>query len=125
MPLPIEANQKSIFDYPSAPLNSNEWPVATIISICFIAIWIILITVLKIMFSSTSQHFSDNKYDLVIFKPLQKNTLIPSRKLFENNTVLKNNIKAMTESEFDITNIPISVNYYRKLSVTSIYSVKF
>lgn len=121
----IPQGSKTLFDYPKAPLDENEWPIATILSICFIGLWILLITILKIMTSSSNKHFSNNKYDLVIFKPSQKNSGNTSRKLFENNTVLKHNIKALSDSGFDISNIPVSVNYHRKFSITSFYSNKF
>ena len=50
-----------------------------------------------IIFSSTN-----NKYDLVLFKPQQKNNVIVGRKMFENNAVIQHNLKAEQDSGFDI-----------------------
>ncbi len=53
------------------------------------------------MFTSTDQFMNNNKYDLVLFKPSQKNNVIVGRKMFENNSVIQHNLKAELESGFD------------------------
>lgn len=83
-----------------------EWPAATIISVCFVAIWIFLIAVIKIMTNSTDVYFNQNKYDLILYKPMQKTSSGNSaRKLFENNAVIQHNLKALNESGFDISSL--------------------
>jgi len=54
-----------------------------------------------VTFSSTD-HFLNEKHDLVIFKPTQKNQVIVGRKMLENNQINLHNIKVTAESGFDI-----------------------
>lgn len=109
---------KSIFKYPKAPINFDEWPAVTVISVCFIALWIILIILLKI-FTSTEKHFDENKYDLVMFKPSSKITGIGCRKLFHNSPMMQHNLKLMSQSNFDLSKLSFSVNSSRRFSTTS------
>ncbi|RMZ99153.1 hypothetical protein BpHYR1_037494 [Brachionus plicatilis] len=118
----LPRDSKSIFNYPKAPLNSDEWPVVTIISVCFIGIWALLITLLKIM-TSTEEYFDENKFDLIMFKPSAKIIGIGCRKLFDNSPVSRHNIKVMTQSGFDISKVPISTNYNRRYSLASNSSI--
>lgn len=106
---------KSIFKYPKAPINSDEWPVVTVLSICFIAFWIILIILLKIL-TSTEKHFDDNKFDLVMFKPSLKITGTGCRKLFDNSPVIQHNLKLMSQSTLDLSKLSSSVNSNRRSS---------
>ena len=57
------------------------------------------------MFRSTDQFLNNNKYDLVLFKPSQKNNVVVGRKMFENNQVIQHNLKAELESGFDIRSL--------------------
>lgn len=115
-------DSKSIFNYPQAPLNSDEWPAVTIISVCFIGIWVLLIIFLKIM-TSAEEYFDDNKFDLVMFKPYQKSSGLGCRKMFDNSPIIRHNIKMASQSGFDISKVPISPRYYRKYSIVSNSSI--
>lgn len=83
------------------PVYQNIWPTSTIIACVFVTLSFLIISILKVTFNSTD-HFLADKYDLVIFKPSQKNQVIVGRKMFENNQINQHNIKATSESGFDM-----------------------
>jgi hypothetical protein len=76
------------------------------------------------MFRSTDQYMNNNKYDLILFKPQQKNNVIVGRKMFENNAVIQHNLKAEQDSGFDIRCLerPKGLSMLRKSSTA--YAIK-
>ena len=98
-------------------VSQDWWPTATIVSVCFIFVWFIIITVLKIMFTSTDEFMNNNKYDLILFKPTNqtKNSAFVGRKMFENNAVNQHNLKAELEAGFELDR-PAKSNMMRRQS---------
>lgn len=95
-------------------LMFEEWPIATIVSICFVGLSFLVLTILKCMYSSADQFSNNaNKYDLILFKAAPTNKHGSgegkgvNRKMFENNAVRLHNLKALTDSGFDMNTIQI------------------
>ena len=99
------------------PLKMDETPVATIISICFVIVCLVIIGILKIVYS-TDHTTGLNKYDLILFmKPSNKNnSMLVARKIFVNNAAMQHNIKALAESDFDMDSLerPKSLSMMRR-----------
>jgi hypothetical protein len=90
---------------PNIRANKTEYvfyPVSSIVGMCFVGIWFAFILIAKIMFSSSDQYKISNRYDLVIFKPATKTSLIGPRLIYSNNNVNMQNINAAAASGFDV-----------------------
>ena len=84
----------------------TDWPIATVIAICFASMSILAIFILKIIYSSTDEFINNNnKYDLIVFKAppstsQKNNCAVTHRKMFENDVARQHNKKALAESGF-------------------------
>ena len=90
---------------PNIRVNKTEYvfyPVSSIVGMCFVGIWFAFILIAKIMFSSSDQYKISNRYDLVIFKPATKTSLIGPRLIYSNSNVNMQNINAASAAGFDV-----------------------
>lgn len=78
-------------------------PVPTVVGFIFIGVWLGFILIAKIMYNSSDQYKINNRYDLVIFKPAAKNSLIGPRRIYSNNNVNNQNINAAATSGIDLS----------------------
>ena len=83
--------------------NYNFYPVSSIVGIVFVGIWFAFVAIAKIMYNSTDQYKINNRFDLVIFKPATKNSLIGPRRIYGNNNVNIQNINAANASGMDLS----------------------
>jgi hypothetical protein len=81
----------------------NFIPASTIAGLLFVGVWFAFILIAKIMYSSTDQYKLNNRFDLVIFKPATKNSLIGPRRIYSNNNVNIQNMNAATASGMDLS----------------------
>lgn len=88
----------------SASSTSYEFiPVSTIIGFSFVAVCLVLLAVAKIMYASSDQYMMNNRYDLVIFKPPTKNSVIGPRRVYTNSTASTHNLNAAAACGFDVS----------------------
>lgn len=78
-------------------------PVSSIVGLVFVSTWFLFVIVAKITYSSTDQYKIANRFDLVIFKPATKNSLIGPRRIYSNNNVNIQNINAAAASGLDLS----------------------
>ncbi|RMZ99152.1 hypothetical protein BpHYR1_037493 [Brachionus plicatilis] len=90
-------------------------PVPTIAGFIFIGVWLGFIMIAKIMYNSSDQYKINNRFDLVIFRPAAKNSLIGPRRIYSNNNVNTQNINAAATSGIDLTVLNIR-NTYKPVS---------
>ena len=76
-------------------------PVSTMVGLGFIAICFLILTIAKIINANSDQYMSNNRYDLIIFKPPTKNSVIG--RVYSNNTANAHNLSAASASGFDIS----------------------
>lgn len=93
-------------------------PVPTVVGFIFIGAWLGFILIAKIMYNSSDQYKINNRYDLVIFKPAAKNSLIGPRRIYSNNNVNSQNINAAATSGIDLSVLHIR-NSYNSVSNTN------
>jgi hypothetical protein len=101
--------------------NQSEVAIPTIIASIILVVWLFLVLIIKLMTKSAESLLNHNKYDLILFKDLnkqnyQKNSGVVGRRLFDNSQVIQHNIKALNDSNFDINSLnnKFSVMYARK-----------
>lgn len=92
----------------------DEWPVATLIAVWFIAAYIVLLIAAKTVFEwSETMKESVNRFDLAIYKPpepVKNNNNNNSnnqnnrgeRRLFDNSVVRQHNLKAFNSSGINL-----------------------
>ena len=83
--------------------NHEFFPNSTKIGFGFVGIWVAFILIAKIMYTSSDQYKTTNKYDLVIFKPPAKYSAIGPRRIYSNNNVNLQNINAALASGIDLS----------------------
>ncbi|CAF0719078.1 unnamed protein product [Brachionus calyciflorus] len=91
-------------------------PVPTIVGFIFIGVWFGFILIAKIMYNSSDQYKINNRYDLVIFKPAAKNSLIGPRRIYSNNNVNTQNINAAALSGVDLSMLNIRTTFNHSAS---------
>jgi hypothetical protein len=69
----------------------------------FVGVWFVFMLIAKIMYNSTDQYKINNRFDLVIFKPATKNSLVGPRRIYSNNNVNMQNINAANASGMDMS----------------------
>jgi hypothetical protein len=106
---PIEANQISIV-YPTKVNQTliNELshgyaftPFATIIGLVFIGVSFSFLAIAKILYASSDQYMTNNRFDLVIFKP-PTNKIVFDR-IYTNTTTNSHNLAAAKACGFDVS----------------------
>jgi hypothetical protein len=106
-PPPSDSDTKMSFNF-AAPT-----PIASIVAMVFVGVWFVFVIIAKIMYNSTDQYKINNRFDLVIFKPATKNSLVGPRRIYSNNNVNIQNIHAATASGMDM-----SFLYQRNASIS-------
>ena len=82
-------------------------PGSTIAGFVFVSVWFGFIVIAKIMGSSSDKYKINNKFDLVIFKPATKDSLIGPRRIHSNNNIYIHNINAATACGFDLSALEV------------------
>jgi hypothetical protein len=105
--------------------NYHFYPASSIAGIIFVVVWFVFVLIAKIMYNSTDQYKINNRFDLVIFKPATKNSLIGPRRIHSNNNVNIQNINAANASGMDFSflyqrNTSISQSIHGSLSEGSL-----
>lgn len=95
--VPIQAPVKTIT--PEAQYVFT--PISTMVGLGFIAICFLILTIAKIINANSDQYMSNNRYDLIIFKPPTKNSVIG--RVYSNNSANTHNLNAASASGFDIS----------------------
>jgi hypothetical protein len=116
-----EEEESETRDYSCTGLNDKNtklnsyhfYPASSITGIVFVAVWFVFVLIAKIMYNSTDQYKINNRFDLVIFKPATKNSLIGPRRIYSNNNVNVQNINAANASGMDL-----SFLYQRNASIS-------
>lgn len=83
--------------------NYEFFPNSTKIGFAFVGIWVGFILIAKIMYTSSDQYKTTNKFDLVLFKPPTKNSAIGPRRIYSNNNANLQNINAALSSGIDLS----------------------
>lgn len=91
-------------------------PIPTIVGFVFVGIWLGFILVAKIMYNSSDQYKINNRFDLVIFKPAAKNSLIGPRRIYSNNNVNTQNINAAASSGVDLSMLNIRTSFNQSVT---------
>ena len=103
-----EANQVSI-ESPVKPIKSEGQyefvPISTLVGFGFIGVCFLLLTISKMMYANSDQYMANNRFDLVIFKPPTKNSVIG--RVYSNNTANAHNLAAATSSGFDVSMLDV------------------
>ena len=95
--VPIESPVKTI-----QPANQYEFiPISTMVGLGFIAACFLLLTIAKIINANSDQYMSNNRFDLIIFKPPTKNSVIG--RVYSNNNANVHNLAAAASSGFDVS----------------------
>ncbi len=107
-PSSIDANQIGV--HARIPVESYKSktayvfiPAATMVGFGFVCICILLLVIAKIMFTSSAQYMTNNRYDLVIFKPPTKNATGVPRRNYVNTVANAQNLKAAANCGFDLS----------------------
>lgn len=80
-------------------------PQITIIGFGFTFISFFLLIIAKLMYNSSDHYMMNNRYDLIIFKPPTKHSLLELRRVYKNSEASEHNLNAALSSGFDITKI--------------------
>ena len=76
-------------------------PVSTLVGFAFIGICFLLLTIAKIVYTNSDQYMTNNRFDLIIFKPPTKNSVIG--RVYSNNNANTHNLTAAATSGFDVS----------------------
>lgn len=115
--LRAQANKIDIVYPVHQQINSTAYefvPMATIIGFSFTGICFFLLVFAKIMFTSSDQNMSKNRYDLVIFKPATRNSNLGLRRVYKNLKASNHNLNAAAASGFNVSML-INRNSYNSI----------
>lgn len=91
-------------------LHYQFFPNSTKVGFAFVGVWLGFILIAKIMYTSSDQYRTTNKYDLVLFKPPNKasaSLAIGPRRIYSNNTANVQNLSAAAASGIDFSVINV------------------
>ena len=103
-------NVSLIFEQTYVENNYYFVPTASLIVVIFVGIFIVALIMAKIFLNSSTENISDNRYDLIIFKKPNKNSMPDPRRLLSSNNVNQHNISAAEAAGFDMSSLYISKN---------------
>lgn len=113
-------------------LKYQFFPNSTKVGFAFVGVWLTFILVAKIMYTSSDQYRTTNKYDLVLFKPPNKasaSSAIGPRRIYSNNGANMQNINAAAASgiDFSVLNVrsAMSSNHHHNHNNQSIHHHSF
>lgn len=113
-------------------LKYQFFPNSTKVGFAFVGVWLTFILVAKIMYTSSDQYRTTNKYDLVLFKPPNKasaSSAIGPRRIYSNNGANMQNINAAAASgiDFSVLNVrsAMSSNHHHNHNNQSIHHHNF
>ena len=95
-------------------------PAATLVGFGFVGVCILLLAIAKIMFTSSAQYMTNNRYDLVIFKPPTKNSSGVPRRNYANTAANAQNLKAASNCGFDLSMLTTRNPFTALTSLSSI-----
>lgn len=86
-------------------------PMATIIGFVFIATTFSFLAIIKLFFASSDHYMTNNRFDLVIFKPPKNKSTHGPRRIYGNKKVNTHNIRAAAACGFDHKDIRNNGSY--------------
>jgi hypothetical protein len=85
-------------------------PLASLVVVIFVGFFILALIIAKIFLNSSTENISDNRYDLIIFKKPNKNSMPDPRRLLSSNNANQHNVNAAEAAGFDMSTLYISNN---------------
>lgn len=98
-------NSTILVESGSVSHSLNFTPIATIVGFVFLGVSFSMLAIAKLWYASSDHYMTNNRFDLVIFKPPTKRSVFGGREIYSNTKASAHNLAAAQACGFDFSKV--------------------